>query len=147
MAMNYSKILDRGDIEYLSTLYDIEPDLVASFDDDAWCDFLSCEKSDLAFLLFGDETYVDPTLDELMALEEVDIDDWDSEEDFYLADAIAPDYNLFGEVVNLEKERTARNTKKRKPQTMVYSRPAWANAAFGKPKAKPKIEHYFRLVN
>ena len=163
MAMNYSKLLRHDDYEYLSALYDIEVDLIVTFTDDDWCDFLNCDRSELAYALLGDETYVEPTDDELK--------DLDAEADFYLANSMdslfgdeeaEEDFaSFFGEVVVLEKERNQR----RKPQPTLASsvsrHPAKTSGVVrSTPKVgrnygnswtwsqtPPKVKHYFKLVH
>lgn len=161
MAINYSKLLTHDDYEFLSAKYDIEVDAIQVFSDEEWCDFLECSRADLAYLLFGDESYVEPsidepTLEELLAMEA-------EADDFYLADSIPTLFDdeeyasLFGEVVSLERVRNERlsgggsSSKKSSLKASVKRHPAntspsweWSRSA----KAKPnKVVHFFKLVN
>jgi len=137
--MNYSKLLNTQDYDYLSAQFDLSIDAISQMTDEDWCAYIGCGKPDLAYYLLGDEDYVEP---DIVSLDELDgFDDLDEEETVW-RDLFENDD--FAEVVPITRTKPAK--KPYSPMPRPYQ------TGYGSPspmavKTKPVvIPHHYEVV-
>lgn len=144
--LGFSDMLMESDIMFLANKYKTDPDIVRSFDDAQWCEFLSCNEEELPYYLFDEDTHPETRdiYEELFGgdyIEHIDEEDLEGEPTIDLDYLMATD-RAWSAPTLFPPEKY--------PTAKVNAPPVFEAAKYRKPSPMAKrnivVKHHFEIV-